>query len=149
MRPYRGGTRIVEEYPTVDEAPARLEEEWRTATTGAALIGRIFGALASAVLSDQRVLGSGARPNFELPHGLGREQQLQGLASAALWREAEICLPEERARELEHLFRPADEDSEPRRDRLAPSNEGATAAVLELLPDESDDSADAPEAEAA
>lgn len=138
MRPYRGGTRIVEEYPTVDEAPALLEEEWRTATTGAALIGRIFGAIASAVLSDQRVLGSAARPNLELPYGLGREQQLQGLASGALWREAEICLPEDRARELEHLFRPADEGSEPRRDRLAPSDQGSTAAALELLPDTDD-----------
>lgn len=148
-RPYRGGTRIVEEYPTVDEAPALLEKDWRSATTGAALIGRIFGAIATGVLSDQRVLGSGARPNFELPYRLGREQQLQGLASMALWQEAEICLPEERARELEPLFRPADQAGEPRRDRLAPSNEGDTAAVLELLPDETEDPGDAPEAEAA
>jgi ParB/RepB/Spo0J family partition protein len=149
IRPYRGGTRIVEEYPTVDEAPALLEKEWRTATTGAALIGRIFGAIATGVFSDQRVLGSGARPNFELPYGLGREQQLQGLASSALWGEAGICLPEERAREFEHLFCPSDEEGQPRRDRLAPSNEGATATVLELLPEQTDDSGDSPEAEAA
>lgn len=149
IKPYRGGTRIVEEYPTVDEAPALLEEEWRKATTGPALIGRIFGAITSAVLSDQRVLGAAARPNLELPYGLGREKQLQGLAAPAMWREAEICVPEERARELEHLFRSEGDDSESRRDRLAPRDETDTAAVLDLFPDEADDEAEASEAEAA
>jgi ParB family chromosome partitioning protein len=150
IKPYRGGTRIVEEYPTVDEAPALLEEEWRKATTGPALIGRIFGAITSAVLSDQRVLGAAARPNLELPYGLGREQQLQGLAAPAMWREAEICLPEERARELEHLFRSEGDDAgTSRRDRLAPREEVDTAAVLDLFPDEADDLAVTSEAEAA
>jgi ParB/RepB/Spo0J family partition protein len=145
VKPYRGGTRIVEDYPSIDEAPGLLEEEWRKATTGPALIGRIFGTIASAVLSDQRVLGSGARPNLELPYGLGREQQLQGLASGALWTEAEICLTEERAHELEHLFRSPDEDGEkPRRDRLAPSDHAGTDSVLELFPD-SDEIGDEPE----
>jgi ParB/RepB/Spo0J family partition protein len=149
VRPYRGGTRIVEEYPSIDEAPGLLEEEWRRATTGPALIGRIFGAITSAVLSDQRALGAAARPNLELPYGLGREHQMQGLASGAFWREAEFCLTEERARELEHLFRSPDEGAEPRRDRLAPSDEAGTGAALELLPDAADDEADPSEAEAA
>jgi ParB/RepB/Spo0J family partition protein len=151
IKPYRGGTRIIEDYPTVDEAPALLEQELRKATTGPALIGRLFGAITSAVLSDQRVLGAAARPNLELPYALGREEQLQGLAPPALWREAEICLPEERAKELEHLFRSEGDDAESsRRDRLAPREEVDTAAVLDLFPDEADDdAAELPEAEAA
>jgi ParB/RepB/Spo0J family partition protein len=149
VKPYRGGTRIVENYPTVDEAPALLEEEWRKATTGSQLIGRIFAAIVSAVLSDQRVLGAAARPNLELPYGLGREEQLQGLASGALWREAEICLTEDRANELEHLFRAQDDPEAPRRDRLAPRDQTDTVSVLELFPDEAEGAAESPEAEAA
>jgi ParB/RepB/Spo0J family partition protein len=135
LRPSRGGTRMVEEYPSVDEIVGLLEAEWRKATSGPALIGRIFGALASAVLSDQGVLGAAARPNLELPYALGREERLQGLAPAALWREAEACLDVERAAELGPAFSGSEAEAAPTRDRLARSEEHGGEA-LELVPAE-------------
>jgi ParB family chromosome partitioning protein len=134
VRPSRGGTRTIEEYPSVDEITALLEAEWRKATSGPALIGRIFAACASAVLADQSVLGAAARPNLELPYTLGREEQLQGLAPAALWREAEACLGEERVKELRPLFAAPETASEPSRDRLARSDDLSVEA-LELTPE--------------
>ncbi len=133
FRPGRGGSRMVEEYPSVDEITGLLEAEWRKATTGPALIGRIFAACVSAIFADQSVLGAAARPNLELPYTLGREEQLQGLAPAALWREAEACLGEERAAELAPLFTAPEAVSEPGRDRLARS-EDVTGEALELMP---------------
>ncbi len=67
FRPGRGGSRMVEEYPSVDEITGLLEAEWRKATSGPALIGRIFAACVSAIFADQSVLGAAARPNLELP----------------------------------------------------------------------------------
>jgi hypothetical protein len=134
VRPSRGGTRTIEEYPSVDEIVALLEAEWRKATSGPALIGRIFATCASAVLADQSVLGAAARPNLELPYTLGREEQLQGLAPAALWREAEACLGEERAAELRPHFTVVETASESGRDRLARS-EDVSVEALELTPE--------------
>jgi hypothetical protein len=125
---------MVEEYPSVDEITGLLEAEWRKATTGPALIGRIFAACVSAVFADQSVLGAAARPNLELPYTLGREEQLQGLAPAALWREAEACLGEERAAELAPLFTAPEPGAEPARDRLARSAE-LSGEALELMPE--------------
>jgi ParB family transcriptional regulator, chromosome partitioning protein len=135
FRPGRGGSRMVEEYPSVDEITGLLEAEWRKATSGPALIGRIFAACVSAVFADQSVLGAAARPNLELPYTLGREEQLQGLAPAALWREAEACLGEERAAELAPLFTAPEAGTEPARDRLARS-EDLSGEALELMPEE-------------
>jgi hypothetical protein len=135
FRAGRGGSRMVEEYPSVDEITSLLEAEWRKATSGSALIGRIFGACATAILADQSVLGAAARPSLELPYTLGREEQLQGLAPAALWREAEACLGEERAAELRPLFTAPEASAEPARDRLARS-EDLSGEALELMPEE-------------
>ncbi len=135
FRPGRGGSRMVEEYPSVDEITGLLEAEWRKATTGPALIGRIFAACVSAIFADQSVLGAAARPNLELPYTLGREEQLQGLVPAALWREAEACLGEERAAELAPLFTAPEASAEPARDRLARS-EDLSGEALELMPEE-------------
>lgn len=135
FRPGRGGSRMVEEYPSVDEITGLLEAEWRKATTGPALIGRIFAACVSAIFADQSVLGAAAKPNLELPYTLGREEQLQGLAPAALWREAEACLGEERAAELAPLFTAPEAGAEPTRDRLARS-EDLPGEALELMPEE-------------
>lgn len=135
FRPGRGGSRMVEEYPSVDEITGLLEAEWRKATTGPALIGRIFSACVSATFADQSVLGAAARPNLELPYTLGREEQLQGLAPAALWREAEACLGEERAAELAPLFTAPEAGAEPVRDRLARSAD-LSGEELELMPEE-------------
>jgi ParB family chromosome partitioning protein len=134
FRPGRGGSRMVEEYPSVDEITGLLEAEWRKASSGPALIGRIFAACASAIFADQSVLGAAARPNLELPYTLGREEQLQGLAPAALWREAEACLGEERAAELALLFTAPEAAAESARDRLARSAEHSGEA-LELMPE--------------
>lgn len=148
VKPLRGGgVRTTEHYPSIDEGPRLLEEELRRATTGSELIGRAFGAIVSAVLSDQRVLGSGIQRNLELPYAMGREEQLQGLAPAALWGEAEGCLTEARADELRHLFVP-DPAAEPSRDRLDHSEEVDVAEVLELAPAAAE-ADDAPETEAA
>jgi|GEM_PF-889701 len=130
----RGGSRMVEEYPSVDEITGLLEAEWRKATSGPALIGRIFGACATAILADQSVLGAAARPSLQLPYTLGREEQLQGLAPAALWREAETCLGEERAAELAPLYTAPGVGSEPGRDRLARSTD-LSGEALELMPE--------------
>jgi len=138
FRPGRGGSRMVEEYPSVDEIVGLLEAEWRKATTGPALIGRIFAACVSAIFADQSVLGAAARPNLELPYTLGREEQLQGLAPAALWREAEACLGEERAVELAPLFTAPEADAEPARDRLARSAD-LSGEALELMPESDPD----------
>jgi len=146
-----GGVRTTERYPSIDEGPHLLEAEFRRAKTGPEMIGRLFGAIVSAVLSDQRVLGSGIQRNLELPYAMGREEQLQGLASGDLWGEAEGCLTETRADELRHLFLP-DPDSAPARDRLDQSEEVDVAEVLELAPAEVEAEAEAedqPEAEAA
>lgn len=134
FRPGRGGSRMVEEYPSVDEIVGLLEAEWRKASTGPALIGRIFAACVSAIFADQSVLGAAARPNLELPYTLGREEQLQGLAPAALWREAEACLGEERARELAPLFTAPESTAGLTRDRLARSAD-LSGEALELMPD--------------
>lgn len=134
IRPTRGGTRTVTEFPSIDEVAELLEIDLRKATSGPALIGRIFGAVASAVLSDQSVLGSKARPNLELPYVLGREEQLQGMAPAALWREAEVCLTEDRANELRPLFVGVSDEGGPARDRLARS-EDLVGEALELSPE--------------
>jgi ParB family chromosome partitioning protein len=134
FRPGRGGSRMVEEYPSVDEITGLLEAEWRKATSGPALIGRIFAACLSAIFADQSVLGAAARPNLELPYTLGREVQLQGLAPAALWREAEPCLGEERAAELAPLFTAPEAGAEPARDRLARSAD-LSGEALELMPE--------------
>ncbi len=134
FRPGRGGSRMVEEYPSVDEIVGLLEAEWRKATTGPALIGRIFAACVSAIFADQSVLGAAARPNLELPYTLGREEQLQGLAPAALWREAEACLGEERAAELAPLFTAPEAVAETGRDRLARSAD-LSGEALELMPE--------------
>jgi ParB family chromosome partitioning protein len=134
FRPGRGGSRMVEEYPSVDEIVGLLEAEWRKATTGPALIGRIFAACVSAIFADQSVLGAAARPNLELPYTLGREEQLQGLAPAALWREAEACLGEERAAELAPLYTAPEAVAEPGRDRLARSAD-LSGEALELMPE--------------
>ena len=134
FRPGRGGSRMVEEYPSVDEITGLLEAEWRKATSGPALIGRIFAACVSAIFADQSVLGAAARPNLELPYTLGREEQLQGLAPAALWREAEACLGEERAAELAPLFTAPEAGAEPARDRLARSAD-LSGEALELMPE--------------
>jgi len=134
VRPSRGSARIVEEYPSIDEVLALLEADLRKATSGPALIGRLFGACATAILADQSVLGAAARPNFELPYTLGREEQLQGLAPAALWHEAEACLGEERAEELRPRFTVPERGTEPARDRLARS-EDVSAEALELIPE--------------
>lgn len=134
FRPGRGGTRMVEEYPSVDEITGLLEAEWRKATTGAVLIGRIFAACVSAILADQSVLGAAARPALELPYTLGREEQLQGLAPAALWREAEACLGEERAAELAPLFTAPGHAAAPPRDRLARGGD-LSGEALELMPE--------------
>jgi len=134
VRHSRGGIRTIEEYPSVDETTALLEAELRTATTGAALIGRLFAACSSAVLADQSVLGAAARPSLELPYALGREEQLQGLAPAELWREVEACLGEERAEELRPRFTTPDAPDEPARDRLARS-EDVSVEALELTPE--------------
>ena len=135
FRAGRGSSRMVEEYPSVDEITGLLEAEWRKATSGPALIGRIFGACATAILADQSVLGAAARPSLELPYTLGREEQLQGLAPAALWREAEACLGEERAAELRTLFAAPEASAEPGRDRLA-RGEDLAGEELELMPEE-------------
>lgn len=129
-----GRSRMVEEYPSVDEIAGLLEAEWRTATSGPALIGRIFSACVSAILADQSVLGAAARPNLELPYTLGREEQLQGLAPAALWREAEACLGEERAAELAPLFSAPESAAGTTRDRLARSGD-LSGEALELMPE--------------
>jgi ParB family chromosome partitioning protein len=134
FRPGRSGSRMVEEYPSVDEITGLLEAEWRKATSGPALIGRIFAACVSAIFADQSVLGAAARPNLELPYTLGREEHLQGLAPAALWREAEACLGEERAEELRPRFTEAEKGAEPARDRLARS-EDLSGEALELMPE--------------
>jgi len=134
IRPSRGGTRTIEEYPSIDEVLALLEAELRKATSGPALIGRLFGACVTAILADQSVLGAAARPNLELPYTLGREEQLQGLAPAALWREAEACLGEARAEELRPHFTEPEKGAEPERDRLARSEE-ISAEALELMPE--------------
>jgi len=134
FRPGRGGSRMVEEYPSVDEITGLLEAEWRKATSGPALIGRIFAACVSAIFADQSVLGAAARPNLELPYTLGREEQLQGLAPAALWREAEACLGEKRAAELAPLFTAPEASAEPARDRLARSAD-VSGEALELMPE--------------
>jgi ParB family transcriptional regulator, chromosome partitioning protein len=134
FRPSRRGSRMVEEYPSVDEIAGLLEAEWRKATTGPALIGRIFAACVSAIFADQSVLGATARPNLELPYTLGREEQLQGLAPAALWREAEACLGEERATELAPLYTAPEAVAEPGRDRLARSAD-LSGEALELMPE--------------
>ena len=134
FRSGRGGPRVVEEYPSVDEITGLLEAEWRKASTGPALIGRIFAACASAVLADHSVLGAAARPNLELPHTLGREEQLQGLAPMALWREAEACLGEERAAALAPRFAAPETGAEPIRDRLA-RNADLSGEALELMPE--------------
>lgn len=134
IRPSRGGTRTVEEYPSIDEVVALLEADLRKATSGPALIGRLFGACMTAILADQSVLGAAARPNLELPYTLGREEQLQGLAPAALWREAEACLGEERAEELRPHFTAPERDTGPSRDRLARS-EDVSGEALELMPE--------------
>lgn len=139
VRPARGGPRTITEFPSIDEIAGLLEIDLRSATTGAAMIGRLFSAVASAIFSDQSVLGSKARPNLELPYGLGREEQLQGLAPAALWRQAEACLTPERADQLRPRFLGSEEEAGPSRDRLARS-EGAVSEVLELTPE----SAEAP-----
>lgn len=138
FRPGRGGSRMVEEYPSVDEIVGLLEADWRKATTGPALIGRIFAACVSAIFADQSVLGAAARPNFELPYTLGREEQLQGLAPAALWREAEACLGEERAADLAPLFTAPEAVAEPGRDRLARSAD-LSGEALELMPQAGDE----------
>lgn len=149
FRPGRGGSRMIEEYPSVDEITALLEAEWRKATSAPALIGRIFAACLSAVLADQSVLGAAARPNLELPYTLGREEQLQGLAPAALWREAEGCLGEERAEELRPLFAAHESAGESGRDRLARS-EDLSAEALALTPEaDAEEELAAPEPEAA
>ena len=80
------------------------------------------------------MLGAAARPNLELPYTLGREEQLQGLAPAALWREAETCLGEERAEELRPHFTAPERSAEPARDRLARS-EDVSGETLELMPE--------------
>jgi ParB family chromosome partitioning protein len=134
LRPSRGGTRTIEEYPSIDEVMALLEADLRKATSGPALIGRLFGACATAILADQSVLGAAARPNLELPYALGREEQLQGLAPAALWREAEPCLGERRAEELRPHFSEPERGTEPARDRLARS-EDVSGEALELMPE--------------
>jgi ParB family chromosome partitioning protein len=138
FRPGRGGSRMVEEYPSVDEITGLLEAEWRKATSGPALIGRIFAACVSAIFADQSVLGAAARPNLELPYTLGREERLQGLAPAALWREAEACLGEERATELAPLFTAPEAGTEPARDRLARS-EDLSGEALELMPEDAEE----------
>jgi ParB family chromosome partitioning protein len=134
IRPSRGGTRTVEEYPSVDEVLALLEADLRKATSGPALIGRLFSACVTAIFADQSVLGAAARPNLDLPYTLGREEQLQGLAPAALWSEAEACLGEERADELRPHFTEPEPDTEPVRDRLVRS-EDASGEALELMPE--------------
>ncbi|MBS1861887.1 MAG: ParB/RepB/Spo0J family partition protein [Actinobacteria bacterium] len=149
FRPARGGPRMVEEYPSVDEITGLLEAEWRKASSGPALIGRIFAACVSAIFADQSVLGAAARPNLELPYTLGREEQLQGLAPAALWREAEGCLGEERAAELAPLFTSPEAGAEPGRDRLARSAD-LSGEALELMPEgDPDDAPDPADAEPA
>jgi len=148
VKPLRGGgVRTTEHYPSVDEGPRLLEQELRRASTGPELIGRAFGAIVSAVLSDQRVLGSATQRNLELPYSMGREEQLQGLAAGDLWAEAEGCLTEPRADELRHLFVP-DPDAGPSRDRLDRSEVVDVAEVLELAP-AATGADDVPEAEAA
>ncbi|MBS1895460.1 MAG: ParB/RepB/Spo0J family partition protein [Actinobacteria bacterium] len=144
FRPGRGGSRMVEEYPSVDEITGLLEAEWRKASTGPALIGRIFAACVSAVFADQSVLGAAARPNLELPYTIGREEQLQGLAPAALWREAEACLGEERAADLAPLYTTPEAAAEPGRDRLARSA-GLSGEALELVPEADPDDEPEPE----
>lgn len=134
FRPGRSGSRMVEEYPSVDEITGLLEAEWRKASSGPALIGRIFAACVSAIFADQSVLGAAARPNLELPYTLGREEQLQGLAPAALWREAEACLGEERAAELAPLYTAPEAGAEPGRNRLARSAD-LSGEALELMPE--------------
>jgi ParB family chromosome partitioning protein len=134
VRPSRGGTRTIEEYPSIDEVLGLLEADLRKATTGPALIGRLFGACLTAILADQSVLGAASRPNLELPYTLGREEQLQGLAPAALWREAEACLGEERAEKLRPHFMAPERDTEPARDRLARSGD-VSGEALELMPE--------------
>ena len=131
VRPTRGSSRIVEEYPSIDEVTGLLEAELRKARSGPALIGRLFGACATAILADQSVLGASARPNLELPYTLGREEQLQGLVAGALWREVEGCLGEERADQLRPHFACSEESTEPIRDRLARSDD-VSGEALEL-----------------
>ena len=134
FRPSRRGSRTVEEYPSIDEVLALLEADLRKATSGSALIGRLFSACVTAIVADQRVLGAAARPNLELPYTLGREDELYGLAPEALWREVEACLGEDRANALRSQFTAPEREAEPVRDRLALSEE-ASAEALELVPD--------------
>jgi ParB/RepB/Spo0J family partition protein len=134
FRPSRGGPKTVEEYPSIDEILGLLEADLRKATSGPALIGRLFSACATAILGDQRVLGAAARPNLELPYTLGREDELYGLAPEAFWQEIEACLGEEWAAELRPHFSMSEGETEAGRDRLAHSGDGS-AEALELIPD--------------